>query len=260
MGGSAGDPKKGRDKKLPTGKEIMKRRTPNDPSLRPARFEFDPKKAYTTEQLAEIGAISVKWNQIEPHIAFVGSLILFNKAPLWLQLSTGIVLSTKAKLNLLKECIRNADLLDDRSKQCIADCFSQVEQCRAYRNAIIHHHIYDPEKGIGSYIDESHSSYQILVSLDALKLLYGILCALLEELREIDLLFRIETGAQRPGRLDRGEFEPFDDDELRKKIIPGHTKRLLALQTSRKELQKRLPKFPDADLIRAITEKKGIPE
>ena len=109
MARSADDPKKGRDKKLPTGKEIMKRRTPNDLSLRPARFEFDPKKAYTTEQLAEILAISVKWNQIEPHIAFVGSFILFNKSPFWLQLSTGIILGTKAKLNLLKECIKNAD-------------------------------------------------------------------------------------------------------------------------------------------------------
>jgi hypothetical protein len=48
MGRSAGDPKKGPDKKRPTGKEIMKRRTPDDLSLRPARFEFDPKKAYTT--------------------------------------------------------------------------------------------------------------------------------------------------------------------------------------------------------------------
>jgi hypothetical protein len=77
----------------------------------------------------------------------------------------------------------------------------------------------------------------------------------LDELREIDLLFRIETDAQRPGRLDRatGEFHSLDNDELTKKIIPEHTKRILALQKSRKELQK-LPKFPDADLIRAINE------
>jgi hypothetical protein len=45
MGRSAGDPKKGPDKKRPTGKEIMKRRTPDDLSLRPARFESDPKTA-----------------------------------------------------------------------------------------------------------------------------------------------------------------------------------------------------------------------
>jgi hypothetical protein len=50
-----------------------------------------------------------------------------------------------------------------------------------------------------------------------------------------------------------GGVHSFDHDELRKKIIPEHTKRILALQKSRKELQK-LPKFPDADLIRAINE------
>jgi hypothetical protein len=50
-----------------------------------------------------------------------------------------------------------------------------------------------------------------------------------------------------------GGFHSFDDDELRKKIIPEHTKRILALQKSRNKLQK-LPKFPDADLIRAINE------
>jgi hypothetical protein len=251
-----GSSKKRREKKLPDGHEIMKRRVPVDLSLRPARFESDPKKAYTTEQLAEIGAITLKWNQIEAHIDFVGSFILFCKSPFWLQVSTEKALSTKAKLGLLRECVKNATLLDESSKQCIEDCFSQVEQVRAYRNAIIHHHIYDHKKGIGSYIDESHSAYQILVSMDALRLLYCMLCTLLDELREIDLLFRIETDAQRPGRFDKamGQFHSLSDDELTNSVIPQHTKRILALQKSRKELQK-LPKFPDADLVRAINDK-----
>jgi hypothetical protein len=257
MGRLVGSTKKRREKKLPNGHEIMKRRAPSDLSLRPARFESVPKKAYTTEQLAELGAITLKWNQIEAHIDFVGSFILFSKAPFWLQLSTDKALSTKAKLSLLRECAKNATLLDEKSKQCIEDCFSQVEQVRAYRNAIIHHHIYDHEKGIGTYIDDSHSAYQILVSIDALRSLYGILCSLLDELREIDLLFRIETDAQRPGRFDNkatGQFHSLGDEELTNRVIPQHTKRILALQKSRKAFQK-LPKFPDADLVRAINEK-----
>jgi len=75
-----------------------------------------------------------------------------------------------------------------RQKTASLACFAEVEQCRAYRNAIIHHHIYDHAKGIGTYVDESKSSYQILVSLDALATLYNILCSLLLEVREIDLL------------------------------------------------------------------------
>jgi hypothetical protein len=234
----------------------MERRAPSDLSLRPARFESDPKKAYTTEQLAELGAITLKWNQIETHIDFIGSFILFGKSPSWLQLATDKALSTKAKLSLLKECMKNATLLDNRSKQCVAECFSQIEQVRTYRNAIIHHHIYDHEKGIGAYVDDSNSAYQIPVSIDALKLLYGVLCTLLDELREIDLLFRLETGTQRPGRLDSttGEFHSLKDDEQKKSVIPQHTKRIMVLQKSRKELQK-LPKFPDADLIRPMNER-----
>ncbi len=85
---------KKRDKNLPTGREAMKRKPPEDMRLRPAKFEFDPKKAYTSDQLAEIGAISLRWNQIEAHIEFVGSFILFNKLPFWLIVSTGKVLAT----------------------------------------------------------------------------------------------------------------------------------------------------------------------
>ncbi len=240
-------------KTLPRGDETMKRKPPANLGLRPVRIEFDPKKAYTVEQLAEIGAIAVRWNQIEAHIDFIGSFILFSKSPLWLQIEVGKKSSSNTKIGLLEKCLEKAELLDDKSKQCITDCFQQVKQCRSYRNAIIHHHIYDHEKGIGTYVDESSSPYQILVSIDALTALYGLLCALLDELRGIDLLFRIETDAQRPGKVDKatGTFQPFDADTLRKTIIPDHTKRILALQKTRKELPK-LPKFPDAELIRAM--------
>ena len=203
MSKSSGDSPKKKEKRLPTGQEIMKRKTPSDLSLRPAKFEFDPKKAYTIDQLAEIGAIALKWNQVEAHIDFIGSQILFAKTPFWLRLATDRVLGTNTQLKLLEESLKHATLLDKKACQCIHDCFLQIAQCRSYRNAIIHHHIYDHEKGIGSYIDEFNSPYQILVSLEALKILYDILCALLEELREINLLFCIETDAQRPGQVTK---------------------------------------------------------
>jgi hypothetical protein len=78
---------------------------------------------------------------------------------------------------------------------------------------------------------------------------------LLLEVREIDLLFRIETDAQRPGRLDQetGEFHTFDDAYLKKNVLPEHAKRILKMQDARKKLQK-LPQFPDAELIRSFNE------
>jgi hypothetical protein len=74
----------------------------------------------------------------------------------------------------------------------------------------------------------------------------------LDEIREIDLLLRIETDAQRPGRMNNEthKFVPLSDAELRKEVIPERTKELLHLQKARKNLPK-LPKFPDAELIRA---------
>jgi hypothetical protein len=230
----------------------MKRPPPSNLGLRPARFEFDPKKAYSPEQLAEMGAISLKWNQVEAHIDFIGSQILFAKVPMWLRFSVDRALRTKTKIDLLEECAAKAELLDEPSKKAITETFFGVKTSNAYRNAIIHHHIYDHEKGIGSYIDESKKPFQVLVTLEAVKNLYNLIVALLDEIREVDLLLRIETDAQRPGRMDSAtrEFVPLSMTELREKIVPERTKELLRLQKTRKGLPK-LPKFPDADSIRA---------
>ena len=244
-----GEGKPGR--REPTGHEVMKRTPPSDWVLRPARFEFDPKKAYSAEQLAEIGAISVKWNQLEAHIDFICSQILFAKTPIWLRLSMDRALNTQKKLELPEECVAKAKLLDEAAKQCITDTFFHFKTYRSYRNAIVHHHIFDHEKGIGSYIDESKKPFQIMVSIEALKNFYRLICILLEEIRQVDLLFRIETDAQRPGRTDpkTHKFEPFQTTQLREQIIPDMMREALRLQKQRKSLPP-LPKFPDADLER----------
>jgi hypothetical protein len=52
--------KSSKAKPLPSGDERMKRKPPSDMSLRPERYEADPKTAYTPEQLAEIGAITLR--------------------------------------------------------------------------------------------------------------------------------------------------------------------------------------------------------
>ncbi|WP_445215877.1 hypothetical protein ACKWRH_26270 [Bradyrhizobium sp. Pa8] len=243
---------------LPTGQERMKRRPPTDLSLRPHKIEFDPKQAYSAEQLAEIGAIALRTNQIEAHIDFIGSHILFSTTPFWLQIATDNALGLKAKLALLRECYERSTLLDDKAKNCIKDCFDEVLQCRNYRNAVIHHHIYDHSQGIGAYVDHAKESHQILVSLDALTTLYKIMCSLLDEVREVDMLFRLMTDAQRPGKWDEkaGVIKPFDDDYLKANIIPHHVERLMKLQRERKELHK-LPHFPDADLIKSFNEREG---
>lgn len=242
----------------PTGREVMRRSPPLDWGLRPARFEFDPKKAYSPGQLAEMGAISLKWNQVEAHVDFIASQILFAKVPMWLRFSVDRTLRTRTKIDLLAECAAEAKLLDDAAKKAISETISSLKEYNKYRNAVIHHHIYDHEKGIGSYVDESRKPFQIMVTFEALKSLYNLIVALLDEVREIDLLLRIETDAQRPGRMNdkTHEFVPLSESELREKVVPERTKELLRLQMVRKSLPK-LPKFPDAELIRANFEALG---
>jgi hypothetical protein len=174
---------------------------------------------------------------------------------MWLRLSVDRSLRTKTKIDFLEECSAKAELLDDAAKKAITETVFCLKTYNTYRNAIIHHHIYDHQKGIGSYVDESKKPFQIMVTLEALKNLYNLICALLDEIREIDLLFRIETDAQRPGRMNDAthEFVPLSETELREKIVPERTKALLRIQKMRKELPK-LPKFPDANLIRVSAE------
>jgi hypothetical protein len=82
------------------------------------------------------------------------------------------------------------------------------------------------------------------------------MCSLLLEVREVDMLVRIETDAQRPGRMDdKGRFEKFDEGVLKTNVIPDIVKQIVELQKARKELHK-LPYFPDADLIRSLNEPK----
>ncbi len=242
-------------KRGPTGHETMKRPPPSDLRLRPARFEFDPKKAYSAEQLAEIGAISIKWNQVEAHLDFICSHILFTKTPFWLRLSADRALNTQKKIELLEECVAHAELLDEKPKQYITDAFFHFKTYRSFRNAIIHHSIYDHEKGIGTYVDESKKPFQIMVSFEALRNFYNLICVLYSEIQQIDLLFRIETDAQRPGIFNERthQFEPYPPKQLREHVIPELATKLLDLQKQRKSLPP-LPKFPDADLIRSMAE------
>ena len=60
--------------KSPKPHHRMKR--PQPLGARPGRIEDDIKKALTTEQLAEIGAISLKFNQIESLVEFILVVIL----------------------------------------------------------------------------------------------------------------------------------------------------------------------------------------
>ena len=230
----------------------MKRTPPKDLSLMPKRVEFDPKKAYQKKQLAEIGTVSIIWNQMEATIDFLGSHILFFTSPFYVKLGLVNALNLTSKIELLRVCAKHPKILDDKAKSCIESALLAVIEYRTYRNAVIHHQIYDHKKGIGLYINERGKPSQILVSFEALSALSKRLIILKQELIEIDLLFRLELSP--PGSIqisDPKTGKPVADLQraLREQAVPEQTRRVLRYQKERLSLPQ-LPLFPDARRVR----------
>jgi hypothetical protein len=229
----------------------MKRVPPKDMRLRPKRFEFDPEKAYKKKQLAKMGALSIAWNQVESSIDWLGSWILFPASPFYLKLEAQDVISFSGKVALLRACATNAKLLNDEAKRCIKLTLDGVLECRTYRNAVIHSHIYDHKKGIASYTAENGKPYQVMVSYEALSGLYDRLVLLKRELMEIDLLLRMELEPTAIKMISPTTGQPEFDQRraLLERGVPNTTRQVLHHQKERRSLPP-LPLFPDARRVR----------
>lgn len=220
--------------KEPTGKERMRR--PPSKTLRPRSIEFDIKKAYTQEQLSEIGAIALVWNQIEAFIDFL-ILIVVGPAPgvssvsVWLEIQKRIN-SLDAKIDILQLQSEESAILDTEAKKAIKNALDAVLEYRIYRNGIVHSFVFDHKKGIGQYIEGNRRPWQILVTIDALSALYERLVILKDELREIDLLYRISQGSLRVTIMnsETGKPELNQPKALREKGVPQQTARVLSYQ------------------------------
>lgn len=248
--------------KEPTGKERMRRRAPSDLSLRPKRFEFDIKKAYSQEQLAEIGAIALVWNQIEAHVQslmFIAFHSFFPSFGVWIEILKKIK-TIDGHIDILRKYADENDILDDKAKACIKSAFDAVLEYRTYRNGIVHSSVFDHEKGIAVYFDPRSEPWQILLTIEALTALYDRLVLLKSELVQIDLLYRIAEGEGRVQVMNPKTGQPEHDQQkaLRERAVPEQTARVLLHQNKRQSLPP-LPKFPDAHLILPKMEDEEIP-
>jgi hypothetical protein len=237
---------------MPTGYERMKRIPPRDLELRPKRYEFDPKKAYQKKQLAELGAISIIWNQVETQIDYLGSHILFMPSNLWVKAELSNVVSMTGKIALIRTCLEHAHILDDDAKKTIEISLQGVVEHRKYRNAVIHHQVYDHKKGIGSFIAENGKPYQVMITYEALSGLYRRLELLVKEVTSISGLLMLEVSP--PGFvrvMDPKTGKPDTDQPkaLRERAVPAATKEVLRHQQDRLSLPP-LPLFPDARRVR----------
>jgi hypothetical protein len=220
----------------------MKR--PQPAGAKPGRAEHDIKKALTTEQLAEIGAILLKFNQIESLIEFVLLVILDLPPRLWMEVVRRIN-GMDAKLSILRHYYETNKILTDDAKQCLKIALDGVADYKKYRDLIIHCVPYDVEKGIGQHITTKAEAVQILLSKDALSALYERLCILNDELIHADLLFRLgsEEGARAiyPHERDPSRIR-------RERDVPAVLSLVLQHQTRRLSLPP-LPEFPSEEEI-----------
>jgi len=227
-----------------TSKHRMKRPQPR--GAKPGRVEHDIKKALTTEQLAEIGAISLKFNQIESVIEFILVVILDVPPPLWWEVVRRIN-GIDGKLSVLRRYYEANEILTDEAKQCLKSALDAVAEYKKYRDLIIHCVPYDVDKGIGQHMTTKAEAVQILLTKEALGSLYERMCILNDELIHADLLFRLGSteGAK---TIHRNAADPLR--VRRERDVPAvialvrpHQNRRLALPP--------LPEFPSEDEIQA---------
>jgi hypothetical protein len=219
-------------------KARMRRKQPRD--SRPGRRVEDPKQAYTPEQLVEVGAIVLIWNQID---AFVDFLIYVSLRPphlMFYDLARRIS-GIRAKVELLRLYAERSDILNADARKLIKITLDGVLDYKRYRDDIAHSVPYDIDKGIAHTFKYGTEMVQTLVTIEALNGLYQRLKMLLDELRDVDLLYRLSD--------EHGAFavypeEPDPVGRRRTRDVPLQTARLRETQKRRLSLPP-LPNFPD---------------
>jgi hypothetical protein len=223
------------------GKERMSRKLPR--GAKPGRRPEDPKEAYTQAQLAEVGAIALIWNQIDNFLNWLIYIAL--KPPNLIIWEVGRRLrGTHAKIELLRIAAERAELLNGEARASIKYTLDGIIDCNRYRDNIIHSFPFDADKDIASAFKHHTDVVQMLMSNDALSGLYQRMKLILDEMRQIDLLYRLadEAGARAVYR-----HEGFDPLERRRtRDVPMQTAQAVAHQNKRKALPP-LPEFPGED-------------
>lgn len=228
--------------KPPKDKHRMKRPMPK--GARPGRQRPNIKAAYTTEQLAEIGAIALTWNQVELFIDWLLLIVLKMPPALW-EPVTKRINGMDGKLALLRLRAEHSEILTDEARACIKISLDAVGEYKKYRDAIVHSHTFDVDRGIAQETGRQAKTQQVMVTLPALIGVYQRLSLLLDELPSIDLLFRLgdEEGAL---TIYRGQPDPLK--LRRERDVPIGIAQARERQKPRLSLPP-LPEFPDEEEI-----------
>jgi len=223
--------------KHPETTHRMKRKQPKH--AKPGRRVQNIKEVYTKEQLAEIGAITLTWNQIEHFIDWLLLVVLKIPVGLWAAVTTRIN-GVDAKLEILTLRASQSEILTDEARACIESCFDAVREYKGYRNAIVHSHVFDIDKGIARCDGRRGQASEVLITTEALNAVYERLVIILDELPQIDLLFRL---ADEKGAATIYPQESNPSLVRRTRDVPVVTEQVSKYQDRRKSLPP-LPEFP----------------
>jgi hypothetical protein len=128
-------------------KRRMSRSMPKD--ARPGRRPEDPREAYTQEQLAEVGAIVLIWNQIDNFLNWLIYITLQPPALMIWEIGRRLR-GAHAKIELLRIAAARAKLLTDDARECIKYTLDGVLECNKHRDALVHSFPFDADKGIAN--------------------------------------------------------------------------------------------------------------
>lgn len=219
-------------------KHRMKR--PQPPDAKAGRHVHDIKQAYTNEQLIEVGAIALTWNQIDFQIDFLLLVVLKMPIGLWLEVTKRIN-GMDGKIEILRLRSNQSSILTNEAKSTIKLSLDAVAEYKKYRDAIVHSIPFDIDRGIAQRIGSRAETTQILLTIEALRGLYDRLVILRDELGQIDLLYRLtdEKGAA-------AIYQHADDPRRlrRTRDVPTATALAQKIQNQRLSLRP-LPEFPD---------------
>src|SRR5205085_7983966 len=165
----------------PPSRMTRKQSSASPPGVRPE----DPKEAYTTVQLAEVGAVVLLWNQVETFL----DLLIYTalNPPIW-DVSRHLR-GVTARIKLLRLAADRNEILSDDAKRMIKTTLDAVQEYEKLRNNIAHSMPYDIDKGIAHSFTYDTDMVQTVVTLPALSGLYLRLKMLMNELREANVLF-----------------------------------------------------------------------
>jgi hypothetical protein len=200
---------------------------------------YDIRKDLTPGQLEAIGAVMLAWNDIEGQLDHTLSLAIDLPFSIALEVTSRIN-GLDGKFEIVRKAAQYHLRLPDAVYQSIAQTLNILENpYKQYRDGVAHAWILHPREIIAPSAKQRGKLFEVLVSVDALNLLYDHLAVLQSEMGAVrNIIFtRSQLMQQRLRPVRVRELQLTEPEVLaHTELLRGHQRRRLALQ--------KLPEFP----------------